>query len=577
MNRKLFLPLALLALAALGGGVFYSLGGDPRGDGRALSRGFSAEDEALDAPAVVTEDDSPRALTSGEIDQAAELSTTVVFPLQIEFELLSTRGRLSSPGVPDMGYDATARLRGSVHDSNGKGVVGQAEFVAGANTGRVLVLGPKGRFGANDLYPGLGLVRITGRGVPGALREVRLREKRSTRLNIGFGRSAVVFGQVFDRRNNFVAGVRVEMDGQIQETDEEGVFRFVRMTSGKLPVFLSKPGYADLRQEARITAGTTIEKGRLSYTLEEEARLRIVLPDRVGTGAPARVKITRPLEARFAGRERKYPWHQKSDITLYAGETREIFGLPSGRVRVEVFQPGAMVEPAARETTLIAGKARTLTFSMSATPILAGRVLFDGNPAVGAVVQLEAPDITGASIVARGGALGRAQAEVNLAGPASSARQTVVTGADGRFVFSACESIAPLRYLTARSADGRAWAGRPVEAGVREADLELAVAKTEGVSLTLETSSRFQALPVEYAVNGKPYAALLAPDERLEIEGLTRGIWRYTARWAGDRIGQPTTIVLEEDQDLFIPLPAGAIQGQSADLRRSLRGSQARR
>ncbi len=210
MNRKLFLPLALLALAALGGGVFYSLGGDPRGDGRALSRGFSAEDEALDAPAVVTEDDSPRALTSGEIDQAAELSTTVVFPLQIEFELLSTRGRLSSPGVPDMGYDATARLRGSVHDSNGKGVVGQAEFVAGANTGRVLVLGPKGRFGANDLYPGLGLVRITGRGVPGALREVRLREKRSTRLNIGFGRSAVVFGQVFDRRNNFVAGVRVE-------------------------------------------------------------------------------------------------------------------------------------------------------------------------------------------------------------------------------------------------------------------------------------------------------------------------------------------------------------------------------
>ncbi len=577
MTQRLLLPLIVLVLIALGFGVFLSLDSGPQREPAGLtSPGQVASSDAL-SPADAGGRGSPRSLTQEEVQTAAELATTVVIPLKIELELIAATGRLHQRGEKPMHSDATARLRGSAHTAAGQGLEGQVEFVAGPNRGRLLELDAGGRFGANDLYPGLSLVHITGRGVPGAMREVLLREKREAQLNVGFGRTAVVFGQVFDRKNNYIAGATVSFDGQEVQTDEHGVFRFANVASGKVPVFISRPGFADLRSVAFITAGTTIALGKLKYTLEEAATLRISLPDRVGTGAPAQVFLSRPFEAGYGGAERKFPWHRKNPTTLYAGETLEIEGLPPGRVRIQVFQAGATVEPGTRETTLVPGKVRTEVFHMKAAPILSGRVLLDGKPAARALVQLEAPDVTGATVVARGGHLGRAQLEMDLFSHAPGARQKVLTGADGRFQFSACEELAGVRYLTARSADGRTWAGVAVQKGQREVDLQLTEVREGEAVLSIETATRFQALPVEYTVNGEPHAMKLLAGERLVIEGLPEGSWRYSAKWGGEVIQRPTPIELKGESELYIPLPEGAVQGQAKGMRDSMKPQHAGR
>lgn len=570
---SLLLGLALL----LAGGLFLILEGGPD---HAERVGLSGPGQAAESSHPRTAPDvaqrEPRGLTEEEQAEAEAVATTVVLPLKIELELVAAAGRLAAPGEKPQGSDATARLRGSVHTAEGTGVRGDAEFVAGPNKGRVLELDGTGRFGANDLYPGLSLVHLRGRGVPGALREVLLREDREAQLNVGFGRSATVYGEVRDRANRTLPGVRVVFDGQEVMTDEEGVFQLRHVASGKVTVFLSKPGFADLRSVEYISAGKTVALGELRYTLDEGASLRIALPDRVGTGAPAQVVLSSPLEPSFGGRERKYPWHSRNPITLYAGETVEVDGLPAARVRIQVFQPGAVVEPATRETTLVPGEVRTETFRMKPAQTLSGRVLQGGRPADRALVQLEMPDLTGASIVRRGGALGRAQPELDVLPLAPGTRQKVFTGADGRFELSAMEDLSAVRYLTATSADGRAWAGRVVRHGEYEVDLELGASGGETATLTLETSTRHQALPVEYSVDGVPHAALLKPGERLVIEDLPAGTWRYSARWGGEEIQRPTPLEVEGEADLFVPLPEGAVDGQPKHLRDSLRPSHAR-
>ena len=570
MTQKILLLLLALLLAGIGVGVAMLLLESPHDAATGLSGPIHSESPALAAPEEAVVERAPRGLTQEELDRADELATTVVLPLKLELELVASVGKLSAPGAEPMGSDATARLRGSAHTAAGTGLSGEARFVAGPNEGRVLELDDGGRFGANDLYPGLSLVHITGRGVPGALREVLLREQREAQLNLGFGRPAVVFGQVFDRKNNFVEGARVVMDGQETVTDDRGVFQFVRMTSGKVPVFLSKQGFADARSVEYITAGTTLALGKLKYVLDESASLRVSLSERVGTGAPAQVILSRPLEASFAGRERKFPWHLKNPTRLYAGESVEIDGLPPGRLRIQVFQPGAVVEPSTSEVTLVSGEQASVVFHLTPSAVLRGQVLLAGRPAERALVQLEAPDMTSATISARGGTLGRAQVELDLFGHAPSARQTVLTGADGRFELSANEELSGVRYLTARSADGRSWAGVAVKKGQHEVTLELTEKQEDRGKLTIETSTRFQALPVLYTINGEPHQALLPPGERLELEDLPAGAWRYSARWGSELIQAPTPIEVEGEVDLFVPLPEGAIQGQSKEMRDSM-------
>lgn len=571
MTQRILLLSILLAVALLGGGLWLALQTDPSASGRGQEeellpeRVEPIEEVHLSAPLA-------RAPVLDEEEVLEAVRTTVVIPLEVDLELVEATGRLAAEGFPALGSAATARLRGSAHHADGQGVAGRVEFIAGPNRGRELELDSRGSFGANDLYPGLSLVSITGAGVPGVEREVLLRADRESDLNVGFGRPAIVFGQVRDEGNDPLQDANVRMDGQEARTDELGMFRFVRMTSGKVPIYVSKPGYASVREMVFITAGSTIAPGRLKYVLRPAAKVSVAIAERLGTGAAGSLFLTGSLEPRplSGGASRTYPWHLVSPTTIFPGETIEVEDLPAGRARLQLFVPGAIVEPRTQLVNLVAGERKHVTFHLSAAPILTGRVTLEGRPVDRALVRLEAPDVTEGTIAALGAGHGRATIELELLDQVPPAVQQVYTGADGGFRFSAAEEVAPTRYLTARSPDGRSWAGRVVTPGELEVDLALKPAEGGKGGFRIETSERHQALPVEYVVNGAPHAVTLPAGEPLRIEGIPEGTWRVTVRWGTETILLGTPIEITGVRELFVPLPQGAIDGQPDALRKAM-------
>jgi len=561
MQPKLLLPLALLLLLALGAGLWSVLGGEPPEELTGLEVGVRSG--ALEETTALPEQAREELAAPVRIDYSLE--TTVVHPLKLTFELVGATGKLDADDVPPLGYAASARLRGSIHGANGRPVRGAyAEFVAGPNVGRVLETDDDGRFGANDLYAGLSIVALRAAGTVGAEREVLLREKRDAELNVGFGRPASLSGVVRDERNAALPLAKVVVDGQQTMSDELGRFELRNVASGKVPVYVSKPGYASHREMLYVTAGTRMEPGKLRYNLRKGATVKIVVPERLGLGRPGKLFLSGTLDGTAS---RNYPWHHVSPRDVFAGESIEIEDLPQGTARFHLFMPGAKAEPSAQNVALFSGQTKTVTFHLEPAAALVGRVTRDGKPVEGALVQLEAPDVTGAGSKLLGGRLGRAQFEAEVLSQVPPALQTSVTKSGGRFEFSAAEDLSEVRYITAKSRDGKAWAGRVVRSGERDVELELQEAVGGEGAFVIETSERFQAIKVDYIVDGKPYTRVLPAGQRLEIEGLAEGTWRVKARWSTERILDDVTLTLKGTEELFVPLPKGAIDGQSKRLR----------
>jgi len=566
MSQRLLLPLLLIVLAGLGVGFWWAFGGDPAPPAEGLGPGPGPV--ITSSAPVGLEPGLPDARGRDDRDGGGDVTSTVVIPLEITLELVEATGRLAIDGKASLGHAASARIRGSMFGYDGRPLNGQVKFIAGPNTGRILEVDSSGAFGANDLYAGISLVRLTGPGAPGAEREVLLREKRETPLNIGFGSPATVTGQVKDTAGNPVPQATVFMDGQKTQTDERGNFYFPRMTSGKVPIYITKPGYASQRESQEyltyVTAGGSVPKGKLQYTLRPGATLKVSVPERLGVGRPGLLYLSGPLEP---GKMRRYPWHLKSPVTIYGGETVEIDDLPAGAVRVQLFIPGTKCVPKTQSPVLAEGDTKEISFHLKPAAVLRGKVTLGGKAVSRALVQLEAPDVTDASVKALDGNYGRAKIEMEMMGLMPPALQRVRTGDTGGFQFSAGEELAPTRYLTARSADGRAWAGRVVRSGEREVELKLESVEEGLGSLVFETTERTQGLPVKYTVNGKPASVMLPRGERLVIEDLPEGRWRYSARWGTEVVQAPTPLLVKDSMDLFVPLPKGAVEGQSKALR----------
>lgn len=565
MNQKLLLPALILLLAVLAGLLWKETGGRSM----ETQSGIVAEP----GPALTSSKPGPdlaqptRTLEApGRVNES--LTTTVVIPLLIDLELVLAKPLLKADSAAAMGSSATARIRGSMHDKDGRPLSGYAEFVAGPNRGRVLQADGEGRFGANDLYAGISLVALRAPRTPGAEREVLLREGKDTQLNVGFGRPASVQGLVKDDRNNPLVGAKVVMDGQESMTDKEGRFYFPAMTSGPVPVYISKPGYATKREKLlHVTAGMKFPPDKLRYTLYKAATLKVSVPERIGGPLPGQLFLSGPLDGTGA---RSYPWHLKSPISLSGGESIEIEDLPAGRLRLQYFRPGAIASPAVKHEVLTAGVTKNVTFNLKPAPTVTGRVTQDGKPVAGALVHFEMPDVTSASVQALKGRLGRAALEMGVLSQMPPAIQKVVTQADGRFLFSAAEEYSKVRYLHATSADGKSWGGRVVRAGENKVEIEMSEARTGFCELVIETTTRFQALPVSYAVNGEPHTTVLTPSGRLIISDLPEGEWRLRAVWSNDVLWDNIPVTLRGKEEKYLPLPQGAIDGQSKKVRDAL-------
>lgn len=500
-----------------------------------------------------------------EIDpvDAAQDATTVVYPLEVELELVASALTPIGEGAPAMGSDATAKLAGSVNSATGQGLSAEITFVAGANQGRVLRSGRDGRFGANDLYPGLSIVKITALSTPGVLREVLLRKDRESLLNIGFGRPGYFQGVVKDTAGRPVADAKVIVDGQETQSDDLGEFAFAAVAAGDTFAVVEKPGYAARWEKLTIVGGRSVEKGAVTFILRKAARLMITIVENLNVETEALVYLLPdPLDSM-----REFPWYRVNPIRLYPGGTVAVEDLPPQRISVRLFHAGAVAKPPSRSVSLGDGLTENLSLHLEPTPVLNGVVTQDGKPVKNAEVVLEAPERAGAMLLVLGES-NYLQLEREVLPDFPPAVQRVKTNAAGHYLLSSCENVTPVRYLHASSPDGRNTAWKILKGGETRIDLALEPAAGEE-RIVIEMEGRTQGLPVRVVVNGAPRdPAVLPPDEDLRIDRLPPGEWKLNVTWNGEPIITSMPVQLHGESVIELVLPKGAIEGQDAETRK---------
>lgn len=561
-SRNALLVLVAAGAVALAGGLWLVIGRaapapavvagpiEPATGGREVERATEPIEREPEALAVPSIDD-------------ASLGTTVAYPLRVELELVRASLALQAADAPPVGAGATARLRGSVsHGAAGETRV-EVRFVAGLNEGRVLYSDRTGAFGANDLYPGLSLVEIRGVGIPGALREVRLRADRDSQLHVPFGRPAAIHGRVRDREDKGIAAARVEVDGQQTETDEEGWFFLPRVAPGEVIAIATKEGWAGARQQLMVVAGSVLERGKFALTLEPAGRLQVTIADRINVDGEALLYVL----PSSLDQERKFPWHRINPVRIFPGGTQTIEDLPESHVTLRLFHAGAVAQPRERNVSIQSGHTATVTLELEPAPIVKGVVTRDGAPVADAVVRLEVPERVAAIASSVGGDWLSIEREIlpNL----PSAVQQTTTNALGQFVLSANEAVSPVRYLVALSPDGKARGGAVLRGGETHVDLALEPLAAGERELVLQMEGRVQALPVEVVVDGAPREPILLPPGRdLHVGGLVAGSWKLSARWSSEVLVESQPVELTEDVSLSLTLPQGAIVGADEDERK---------
>jgi len=552
MRRSHSLWIALLAaLAGIGWFLFA-----PRPERRAAS--------ALDAPAPdvppASEPIAQQPVELAAVPLFESLETPVVFPLEVVLDL----ARLDGADETHARDGATARLSGTIVDAGGGGARCEARFVGGLNQGRVLFSDGLGRFGANDLYPGLALVQIVAPGLPGCLREVRLRNERDALLNVSFARMARVAGKVVGPDGQGVSEARVQLDGQSTTTDEHGLFALPQVAAGEALLFVDKPGLASSRSTVAVPVGGVVQPEQLTTVLERGARLTIAIDEPINSGVEALVY----LMTETSGAERRHPWHRVNPVRVWPGGQTTVEDLPSGQLALRLFHAGARATPDRVQVSLSSGEEEAVVLHMEPAPVVAGVVTLRGQPARDAVVRLETPDRVG-SLLKSYSQSSWLHLEAEVYSNLPSAVQETRTNARGEYSLSSYEELSAKRFLTAVSADGRSRAARLLKGGETRVDMQLEEVRAGASVVSLRLPSRWQALPVRIVVNGEPRDPfLLPPGQDLDIEGLPRGQWLLSASWNGEVLVDKRSIVLREEASIACELPEGAIVGQDEDTRR---------
>jgi len=559
-NSPLLLTLLALILGAGAWGVLFwgssngvaTVDPDPVGGPDLVASGGTSK--------RATSDIHLPALSREQIEGAGP--TNVLWPLEVELDLIAAGGLPSEEGVALLGSGANAVLVGRVGNQRDKGAVAVVKFVAGPNKGRIMKTGADGEFGATNLLPGLALVEVTGPGLVGARREVRLRARRETTLNLGFGRLGTVRGQVIDKTGEPLPQVRVQIDMTVSYTDEEGRFYAPNLASGLAFIELQKEGFASHRENINITANHEVEFDRLKYVMKKGAVLTLTLGGSVGGPGPALAWLTagNPKAAR------EFPYYLINPVTVHAGGVTEIRDLPRELISVRIFRSGAECVPPMRNANMLAGEKRNLSMELRSTAKLTGVVMKDGAPVPGAKVTLEAPDQVQAAL-----AFYRQPStylESAVLPPIPASIQRVTAGSDGRFTLTAWSGIAPTRYLRAESMDGGAVGMMLVHAEDENVQLDLKPASSGAGVIELELTDRFQGLPIKWRLNGEPGESfVLPPLENLRFEGMREGLWKVRVNWYTDELLDRNNFEVGDGgvASGYVELPEPAVVGQDKE------------
>lgn len=557
MKRSLLVVLLLALPLALGAFLWLAEGDDA---GRGVRTLPAERAEAPTAPAPVVELIPPPVVRQS----GGTASSTVLWPLKVELELLEPRFLPKEEGVVPIGTGAGARLSGRITGVDDQGAAAEIRFLAGANAGRVLRCDDTGRFGATDLYPGLSLVEVRGIGTLGSRREVRLRRGQETLLNIGYGRPGSVFGKVQDANGTGLDGAAVTVDGTRVVTDAQGGFYLQSVAAGQVLCEVEKDGFALYQELVWIAGGQTTNAERMTFTLKPACELRVAVQGNAGGPGPALLYVLsdRPqYNANSAFKNEGFPWHKLSPIEVWPGTPVTIQKLRPEVVKLHLFRPGAR---AAVKAVNLGANVRDVVLELQPAPMLSGIVKQDGEPVLGASVKLEAPD--------------RVRATLNYFSEPSYFLETAVlpnlppglqetkTDKQGRFVLSAWAEASPVRYLEARGPGGGTWAGRFVKPDESEVVLELGTVSLGDATLLVDFPGRHQGLPIEVWIGGAPTSTqVLAADQELELSSLVAGKWRVTVTWHAQPIKPCEELLIEDVKHLEVALPPECIEGQTEE------------
>lgn len=558
------LVVAVAALVVGAAGVFALVRWQP-GAPTPIERVDSTSPEPV-APAPA---DTDVELAGSDANQRASdtpepsLETTVAFPLVVQVDLLEDRSLPAVPAGPPLGSGRSARLAGRIADARGNGVVASVTFVAGPNQGRVLRCDENGRYGANDLLPGLDIVEVRGAGILGSRREVRLRQDKEFLLNIGYGRPATVQGRVVDEDGDPVVGANVVLDGLVATTDENGDFFYIEVAAGRCLFEVSKEGFAAYRTELGVASASRIDPGALVVALRRPAALRLVLRPDIGGPEPAHIVLT-PARTNY---ERTFPWHDLGPIELTGGAPVVVNDLPEGPLHVRAYRSGAVARPEYRQVQLNAGVETEVVVVLEPAPVVAGTVFGPDGAVPGARVTITAADVARAT--QRHYATSDELWLEDVLPLLPAARQSVVCDSNGRFRATSWSNLSPYRLLEIESPDGALALARVIGPDDDDRELELQLVprgEPATARLVVRLPDRFQALPVDVAVSGAWRERLVvAADRDLVIDGLRPGVHRVRAAWQGERVALEAELEIDDHARLTWILPLEAIDGQDED------------
>lgn len=576
--------LTLLVIASVGGlAAFLHWGSEPAGRGPRTA-GVPLGPIPPVAPPIEAGPDTapegrgaaelmgPERTASGEAVADAP-RTTVVFPLQVELSLSSRSLLPRSEDVMTFRAGAVAGIEGTVNGRDGGPAVGATvEFVAGPNVGRVLMTDARGRFGATDLWQGLSIVLVKD-GALTSERPVRLGRLARTPFAVDFSATVYVGATIQDAAARPIEGAEVRIDGTVYYTNADGQVTFPNVTVGKVLTSVRKPGYARIERELSLSRNFVEPKDNV-YTLRRGASLAVHVQHPGLSTVPALLYLMPAGGSGGPGGTtlRDFPWHAVSPIEIPPGRTVKVDDLPEDVIELRLFHPGSKAQPATRHQRLSTSQVTEVELQLTSAPALIGKVLRNGQPASGVRVSLEAPDadfVTTTSLDKK-----PMYAQEIVLPHVPIANQTTLTDSRGAFMLTAFEGLDTGRYLIATTTDGRWRAARLVRAAGADLVLELQELPEKGGALEFDLPGRFQGLPVEVRVNGRPLdPQVLRPGEPLLVEDLEYGTWRVYAMW------EHTDVVPRQAVDIGADtvrvtgvLPEPALRGQTEDVRRRVLG-----
>lgn len=560
------LLLLLVGLVVLAGGMLLLMGEGPQRESLVLQA------PRVEAQTALAEPEAKESLLIPEptLESRAERAgpTTVLWPLEVELDLLEADFMPSEEGVMRVGSGASASLVGNISDRKQQGVAAQVRFVAGSNEGRVLRANTKGDFGAHDLYPGVSIVEVSGPGIVGSKREVRLRQRQEEILNIGYDRPSTVVGWVKDEAGEPVLGAKVTLDGIPLNCDLDGAFSATNVASGiNVVLEIDHEDYIAQHYVVRVPAGTRTQDDQWQFHLKRGAELLLAVDNDIGGPEPVEVYLLPGADHRrnlggIGYRLERFPYHSLNPIKVRPGRPEVVRGLPSGSVAVYAFRPGARAKMGF--INLRAGRESVHKIRLTSAEVIQGTLTEEGEPVAGVEVSLEAPNRVRATLSYLVESAGFLETAVMPTFPAAAQRSR--TNAKGEFKFEVWEKESTTRYVEARGLDGKSYAGQFVHRGDRELKLELKPADLGSSSLELDFPGRFQSLPVELRLNGKPFdPTLIAVGDKLLIGDLLEGRWRIAIKWRTTEVLPEQTLRISATTERSIRLIPECIEGQDEE------------